>query len=236
MYWIESLSIEISMVYKTDFPPTANGFKPLLRFCLLASAMAGLLVLAHSSQAQARFYRYVNEQGVRVMSSTIPPEYAQKGYEILGPNGQVLRTVDPAPEPEDLERVEKERALQAEYEVLARRYSSAQDIISARDRRLAHLDANIAILRGNINSINNQLEQLMSRAANFEREGREVPRSVFNDIDKVRDELRSTEEMLQIRLQEHEEIYARFERDVELFEQGRALQEARQSAAPDRNR
>lgn len=224
------------MVYKTDFPPRASGKNRLLSSCLLASAMLGLLVFAHSSLAQARYYRYVNDQGVRVMSSTIPPEYAQKGYEILGPNGQVLRRVDPAPEPEDLERVERERALQAEYEVLARRYSSADDIISARDRRLAHLDANIAILRGNINSINTQLEQLMGRAANFEREGREVPKSVFNDIDKVREELRTTEEMLQTRLQDHDEIYARFERDVELFNQGRALQEARQSAAQDRSR
>lgn len=221
------------MVYKTEFPPSNNGKKPVLSGCLLAGALASLLVFAHSSLAQAHYYRYVNDQGVRVMSSTIPPEYAQRGYEVIGPNGRVVRTVDPAPEPEDLERVEKERALQAEYEVLARRYSSANDIISARDRRLAHLEANIAILRGNINSINTQLEQLMSRAANFEREGREVPKSVFDDIDKVRDELRSTEDMLQIRLQEHEEIYARFERDVELFKQGQALQETRQSAASD---
>lgn len=236
MFWIESLSIETAMVYKTDFSPTTGHRRRVLRYWLLAGALLGLMAFAHSSLAQARFYRYVNDQGVRVMSSTIPPEYAQKGYEVIGPNGQVLRRVDPAPEPEDLERAEQERALRAEYAVLARRYSSANDIISARDRRLANLDANIAILRGNINSINHQLEQLMSRAANIEREGREVPRSIFNDIDKVREELSSTEEMLQVRLHEHEEIYARFERDVELFKQGRALQEGRQSAAPGQNR
>ena len=171
---------------------------------------------------------------MKVIASSIPPEFVAKGYEVLGHNGQVVRVVDPAPAPEDLARIEQERALMSQYEVLARRYSSEADILQARDRRLAHLTANIAILRGNIGNLNGQIDTLMSKAAQFEREGREVPAHIFKNIDELRLEIASTEDVLKSRIHEHDEIQEKFAEDVKLYESGRKLLENKRNAAPDR--
>lgn len=182
--------------------------------------------------AQGQFYRYINDDGVKVIASAIPPRFVSRGYEILSPNGQVIKVVKPEPAPEDLARVEQERALLETYEILARRYSSADDIVAARDRRLAHLDANIAILRANIGNLNNQIEDLMSRAASSERSGRAVPEHLLNSLTEIRAELSTTENMLQMRLDEHQEIYDKFAADIALFEQGRALSKSEPNRVP----
>jgi len=206
---------------------------PQFIFFVLWTAWAA--VYSPHSFAQLKYYRYINKDGVKVISHTIPPDYAQKGYEVITHTGKVIEVVPAAPDPEDLARVEaeraKERALQAEYEVLARRYSSVAEIYAARDRRLAHLDANIAILRSNIGNLGGQVETLMRKAAEVERGGRDVPAQILKNLEETRAELQVTEEMLRARLVEHTSIHAEYEQQVELFKRGRALEDSKKSAA-----
>lgn len=221
------------MVYKSSLIITSSLSK--MRISALLVALAGyLFVCSPNSLAQIKYYRYVNNDGVKVISHTIPPEYAQKGYEVITHTGKVLEVVAAAPDPEELKQQEmvraKERELMAEYEVLARRYSSTKEIYAARDRRLAHLDANIAILRSNIGNINGQVETLMKRAAEVERSGRDVPQQILQNIEETRTELRTTEEMLQARLDEHGAIHEEYEKQVELFKRGKALEESKKTA------
>jgi chromosome segregation ATPase len=189
------------------------------------------------SLAQLKYYRYINKDGVKVISHAIPPEYAQKGYEVITHTGKVIETVPPAPDPAELARVEaeraQERALQAEYEVLARRYSSVAEIYAARDRRLAHLDANIAILRSNMSNIGSQVEVLMRKAAEVERGGREVPGHLLKSLEEARAELKVTEEMLQARLNEHGTIHEEYEKQVALFKRGQALEGSKKKATKE---
>lgn len=176
-----------------------------------------------SANAQGKLYRYLDDDGVKVIASSIPPKFVSRGYEVLNASGQVIKVVAPAPPPEDLVRVEQERALLEDYEMLARRYSSVDEIISARDRRLAHLDANVAILKANIGNLNNQIEDLMARAASSERAGRSVPPQMLTSLADIRAELATTENMLQMRMEEQQEIFAKFDADIELFKKGRML-------------
>lgn len=183
-----------------------------------------------NSFAQLKYYRYVNKDGVKVISHNIPSEYAQKGYEVMTHTGQVIEVVPPAPDPDDLEaELEKraaERAMMEEYKVLARRYSEIDDIYAARDRRLAHLDATIAILRSNIGNLRAQIDELMRKAAEAERSGREVPKQILTNIEEIKAEKATTEAKLQTREQERAGIHAEFEGDVELFKQGQALEKS----------
>lgn len=214
------------MAYKSD--TFITGSSSIKRKATALLVLLCLSAISSPGFAERTFYRYFNKDGVRVISHTIPPEYAQKGYEIITHTGKVLKVVPPAPDPEALKEQEakraRERELMAEYEVLARRYSSIEEIYAARDRRLAHLDANISILRSNIGTINSQVENLMKRAAEVERSGRDVPLQVLQDLEEVRSELRTTEEMLQNRLVEHKSIQQEYEKQVELFKRGKALE------------
>lgn len=199
----------------------------LSRWLLCLALLLGAGSLAPSGYAQGKLYRYLNDDGIKVISSSIPPQYVGRGYEILNPNGRVLQVVEPEPTLEDREAFERERALKAEYEELARRYSSVKDIEAARDRRLASLETNISILKGNISNLSNQIEEQMRSAAKFERDGQKVPAYIFNNIDGLRAEVRSAEMVLQERVEEHQEIFDKFANDVALFEKGQALQAQR---------
>lgn len=225
------------MAYKLNLNSTARRarFSWRRRVLLIALTLCAVGSAAFS-HAQGRYYRYVNQDGVRVMSRSIPPEYAQSGYEIISATGQVISKVEPAPEPVDQERAEEERALLARYAILARRYSSVDDILSARDRRLAHIDANIAILRSNIDNLQNQIDELMSKAAASERAGRGVHSSIVASIDEAKAELSTTQETLRLRQLEHSEIQDKFADDVDLFNEARALKKSGTSAANDGKR
>ncbi len=197
----------------------------LIRGATLAAAV--LFSSVSFAIEPGQYYRYVNDDGVKVISHSIPPEYAQKGYEIISRTGQVLKSVAAAPDPikakEEKAKLEKERTLMAAYEVLARRYSSEKEIFAARDRRLAHLNANIAILNSNINNLKNQVEELMSRAAGYERGGRAVPPAVLKSLKETRAEISTTNEMLQSRIEEHDAIHQEFEEAAALYRKGKEI-------------
>lgn len=204
-----------------------NRFQPrtLGRITLLAGVLLGSAPSIALEPGQ--LYRYIDENGVKVMSSSLPPEYAQKGYEIINHHGRVVKSVDPAVDPEIAEkeaaRKARERKLLAEFEVLDRRYSSEKEIYAARDRKLSHLDANIAILNSNINTLEDQIDSLTSKAAGFERSGRKVPATILQGLEETRAELLSTKEMLVSRKEEYQQIHEQFDQHAKLYRQGKEL-------------
>lgn len=197
---------------------------------IVMRTLTGALLLASASTLAlepGQLYRYVDDQGVKVMSSSLPPEYAQKGYEVINHHGRVVKTVEPAVDPDvaekEAERKARERKLLAEFEVLDRRYSNEQEIYAARDRKLEHLDANIAILNSNINSLEDQIDNLTSKAADYERRGRKVPATILQRLEETRAELQSTEEMLESRKAEYDQIHEQYEHHAKLYRNGKAL-------------
>jgi len=193
---------------------------------LIISVIASttLILLCASASAQHVYYRYINKEGVKVLDQSIPPEYAQSGYEVLNASGQVVKVVPPAPSEEELERNALERETQEKYARLKRRYSSSEAIESAKQRRLKNIDTNITVLKGNITSLNNHMDELMSQAANAERQGRKVPQHLLDKMQNTRDELAVAKELLGIRKHERQEVIDKFDEDKRWFSRGEALE------------
>ncbi len=188
----------------------------------LLMALVVALAAVPASAEQQVYYRYLNEQGISVLDDRIPPQYAQKGYEIVSLSGEVLKTVPPAPDAEDLAAKQALLKLREDFQRLDRRYSSLADIERAKERKLANLDTNIAILRGNITGFEAQLVSLRSQAADVERAGRQVPDVLLQKLSDTRAELTAAEELLEVRLKELEDVAARFDQDLETYEKGSA--------------
>ena len=72
------------------------------------------LALGFSAQAAANMYRYTDENGQIVISSTIPQEATKRGYDILSNNGRVIETIPPAPTEEEIAAREAEKQRQKE--------------------------------------------------------------------------------------------------------------------------
>lgn len=186
--------------------------------------LVALTLLASAAYGQHVYYRYLNSDGVKVLDHSIPPEYAQGGYEVLNASGQVVKVVPPAPSEDELARNAEEREIQGKYARLKRRYSSVKEIDSAKHRRLKNIDTNISILKGNINGLNTQQEKILGSAAAFERRGHTVPDHILQQLKDTKAELKIAEELLEIRNAEYQEIVTKFDQDIAIFAKGEVLE------------
>ncbi len=184
---------------------------------------AALSLAASASWAEDYLYRYENDQGIKVIHHTIPPEYAQKGYEVLSSSGHRIKVVEPAPTDGDIAKENSERMLRERFSLLKRRYSSIDDIEAAKRRRLKNIETNISILRGNIGSVNVRIENLMSQAADMERAGRTVPSTLLRQLNDTRAELAVTNAALDARIEEYDEVSQRYDDDMATFVAGEKL-------------
>lgn len=189
--------------------------------------LAGLLAMSHcwaadkDSKPRKLYYRYVNEQGVRVIEHSIPPKYVQRGYEVVTLGGEVVRVVEPAISSEEalkqkLAREEADKLAVWDPE-LKRRYSSVRDVEAAKQRKLNELNGNIAILESNISSLKSQIAHQHANAAESERQGRSIPKAVVTALAGLEEELILTEELLQERQKQYREISDKYDRDRDRF-------------------
>jgi len=190
---------------------------------ILSVAGASNVAVAKSELPSKVFYRYVNDKGVKVLHHTIPPIYAQKGYEIVSLSGKVVKVVPPALSEAEVaakaEAAELAENLALWDKRLRRRYSSISDINAAKKRKLADLDTNIAIIHSNINSKKTAIKEQQDKAANIERSGREVPKVVLNKLTALENELEDSQEQVRLRLLEYQEVVDKYDRDKVRFEE-----------------
>lgn len=191
---------------------------------LLKVILAALIGCATPGQAEPpKLYRYINDEGSKVLDSKIPPEYVQKGYEILSATGKLIKRVPPAPSAAEIAETDTHKETLIRYEALKRRYSSTQSLEAAKLRHMESLDTSISLLKGNITSLQNQLEAQMEKAANREREGAKVPKTLIEQIANSNNELDQANRLLRSREVEKEKEREKFDKDIELFAKGLEL-------------
>ncbi|MCG8673097.1 MAG: DUF4124 domain-containing protein [Pseudomonadales bacterium] len=146
--------------------------------------------------AATRFYRYEDENGLKVIHDSIPPEMVHKGYDILGADGRLIRKVPRALTKEEIEAIKAKKesgavlaeqaAKQAEADKrLLTIFSNPQDAERARDRKLEALDVLISVNRGNIARLKSEFEIAQQQAATRERAGQKVPDHMIEKMDRV---------------------------------------------------
>lgn len=182
----------------------------------LALALAGaLLTLDVGASDQGwdgkKLYRYTNEHGVQVLDDQVPPRYVAGGYEVLTPTGRVLEVVEPELTGRQLAEKERREAREAADLQLLKRYNSVADIESARKRKLAIVQQDMAILRSNIASLNRQIEGEESTAARTQRNGGTVAPELLERIANLRKEVDVVSERLSLREKEAHAINSEFD-------------------------
>jgi hypothetical protein len=206
---------------------------PSFRRPLVLFAVAALLVPALS---EARFYRWVDEQGVVHYTDQIPPTQVDKGHTSLSDKGVPLETVPPAQTLDELKREQELKRLRAEQErlleqqraadrVLLSSFRSVDDLIMARDGKLASVDVVIGVARGNIRREQERLAQLRSEAADLERAGRPIPPHMDEGIAKTERAIRDAYTSIVERERQKEEIRVAFDRDHKRFRQLKEIPE-----------
>lgn len=183
--------------------------------------MLGLSVYAAEKMTGKVYYRYINEEGVKVLDHSIPPKYVPNGYELVSISGKVLKTVEPAPSVADAERIARERELQRQQEkadkLLRRRYSSLLDIEAAKTRSLQELQGNISILTSNLSNLRNQILIQQEQAANVERSGRTVSDELLKNLSALQAEEKDIQIQIKQRETEYRTMADKFDQDMKRY-------------------
>lgn len=142
-----------------------SSSKYLIRFCILAAATFTHAAVAVET-VQKKWYRYYDKNGVANISTSVTPAHIRNGYEILGPNMQVLQRNHAYNTEQDIKQSSSRAsaARQKEQDAkLKRAYSTSKVAENKRDDQFRSIKKQIALQQ-------EQLKQLQADRINFKRQ------------------------------------------------------------------
>ncbi|HHX34620.1 MAG TPA: DUF4124 domain-containing protein [Gammaproteobacteria bacterium] len=177
-------------------------------------SVLALGMLTSSVSYAVEYYRYTDERGVTVINRQgVPPHLIGKGYEVLSEQGSVLRVVPRAPTPEEYRKMQAEKEQAKSDRQLLMLYTRIEDIDRARDRKIADIDGQISIARGNLLSVNSLKADLQGQAASHERAGRTVSERLLKQIEDATVDQQRLQKQISRYLQSKQAVEKAFESD-----------------------
>ncbi|MFQ3323655.1 MAG: hypothetical protein ACI90U_001478 [Pseudomonadales bacterium] len=186
------------------------------------------LVTVSSYGQTKKVYRYTNSAGTKVINDVIPPEYADKGYEVITYHGEIVTVVPPQKTTIELNesKLERER-LQAEQaekkrlrewdEKLLLRYSQVDEISQAKNRALSVIDVAILLNRNSLKKLKKDIEVQQMEAAELEREGEELSETRRVTLIAFKNELQLVIDSIDRRGQEKITVAKDYDADIKRF-------------------
>lgn len=190
---------------------------PLSRFNLLM--LTTLLFLGNTANA-GPLYRWVDDEGKVHYGDSIPPQYVQKGYRVVSEQGITVYTIKPASEipPPVEEKKEKSPPPLSNYERgLLATYTNEDELLQAKARKLADIEAIIELTRENRQLLENQFRQYTREAGDFERRGQQVPEQLRQDIVTIREKMADIDKTIERYKAQKEEEAQRFDNDLDHY-------------------
>jgi hypothetical protein len=198
------------------------------------------LVAVNSYAATKKVYRYINSAGSKVINDVIPPEYADKGYEVITYQGEVVTIVPPQKTAAELKQVQLERYhLQAEEaeknrlrrwdESLLLRYSQVDEIVQAKVRALSVIDVAISLNQNNLFRLKTDIEVQQMEAAELERQGEELSETRKTTLIAFKNELQLVIDSIERRKEEKITVAQDYDADIERFKMLRERLDAHQN-------
>jgi len=185
-----------------------------------------------------KMYRWTDEGGVVQYTDQIPPNQVDKGHAELNKQGVRVEQVAPAQTIEEIQRESELERLRAQQERLVeqqkaadrkllRTFRSVDDLVMARDGKLAAIDVAIQVARGNIRRQQDWLRKLRTDAADLERAGKPLPQHHVEGLSKTERQIRESYATIVDREQQKEAVRQDFDRDLKRFRQLKDIPEDR---------
>jgi hypothetical protein len=200
------------------------------RLTIILSLLGLALLLPLGASAQIKCW--TNKDGIRECGNVVPPEYAQQETRTMDRRGITTEVRPRARTAEEIEadrqreaeedrrKAEEERLQKEQQErdrVLLATYMSEEDIIRTRDRMASTINAAIELSRVNIDKMQERLVEERRRAANFERQGREVPQRNREEIRGLEQLIAEREQYIVNREQERNVLLERYDEERRRF-------------------
>lgn len=189
--------------------------------------LVSLILLLPVTQASA-IKCWKNDQDIKECGFTVPREYANREIQILNQQGQVIRTIPRARTPQEkihdaeLAKIEKEKQhkiaeRRRQDRILLNTFTTENDILISRDKKLEQLDGLITITLGNNITVEKNLRALTSRAANYERNSNPVPEKLIKNINTLKQKIDNNLAYIETQKKDKKEINKKFAKDIKRF-------------------
>lgn len=206
-----------------------------MRFILLT---VSAILLTCTFSAQAKMYKWVDENGQVHFGDKIPTKYLVKEHDELNELGVKTRHREAAKTPEQkaeerrLEREQKkiellEKKKKQRDRVLLDTYTTERDLIVARDSRLDAVNSQINLAESIISDSGNKIESMEQQVTEIKASNREVPVDLYNRIDNEKQQVAVQTKVMQNHKKRSVEISEQFNGYIERFKVLKAEQKAK---------
>ena len=196
-----------------------------LRLALLLTLTA---VLFATASAAGSIKKWVDENGVTHYGTSVPPQYKDQAHSELNARGIEIKRHERALTAEEIEqqkalarlRAEQQKLLeeqQARDRILLNLYRNEDDLLMARDGKLAQIDAQNTISRKEIQRLKDRLSQFQAEAARAERVGKRLSKKQQANLDSTRRSIEGSYAMILGREDEKRAIIDSYESDLARF-------------------
>ncbi|MBD9354720.1 DUF4124 domain-containing protein [Methylomonas albis] len=176
-----------------------------------------------------KMYRWVDENGNVYFSDQVPPDQVQHKRETLSEKARVLDVLEKAKTAEQIVQQKRLDALRKEQEkiiakqnandkVLLSTFRSIDDMNKALSNKMASLDAGRKVIEGNIERLEQQLQQQQQQAANLERGGSKIPPKLLTDIATSKQQIDAGKQDLARHQQDQQNSEKEFKADIARFQ------------------
>ena len=196
---------------------------------LLLSSLILLPALLSCGESRAeRIFKWVDENGEIQYGDRVPPQYASKERSVIDDQGRTVKVNEAPKSPEEkavaqaLMKQQAEAKKSKEQEAvrdhsLLSTYSSEEDMLQARDSKVASVETLIQLTNSRLESMQKRLNELTNDAAEFERSGKKLPDGLVNQMKNIKEQIQHNEDFLKAKQEEKEEIAHKFDEDIKRY-------------------
>lgn len=189
----------------------------------LVVIMVGMVVVRAES---AELYKYIDENGVTVLESTVPARYLKRGYTILSLDGRVLEVVPRALTAQEtaekemrlaeIKRLDQEEDARIAADLtLLRLYSTPEDVERAMDTKVHSIQGFIDTQKGNLERLKVMKREMEAKLADVERAGGEIRKEPLERIRTLEVRIERIDVEIAGKYEEIDEIRISFGEDLE---------------------
>lgn len=199
----------------------------IIRSLTVIIFLVGLLITAPHALA-GTIKCWTNKDGIRECGYSVPPEYSQQRIEIMNERGIQIGVKEAAKTKEQLEEDArlaklKQEELQRQEEAHLRDTILLNTFTIERDLRISY-DDKIEVVKGVIDitntgtrSLQQKLNAVQKRAANYERAGETTPEKVVNEINNLKRQIKDNEKYTANKQEEIKALNLKYEADLKRF-------------------
>jgi hypothetical protein len=212
------------MLRKWNSDDMKHSHRHIYLSCLLLLPM----LLSGGEALAERIFKWVDENGEIQYGDRVPPRYATKERSVIDDQGRTVKVYEAAKSPEEKAEAQALKKQQAEAKKLAEQqavrdhsllstYSSEEDMLQARDGKMASVETLIQLTNSRLESMQKRLNELTNDAAEFERSGKKLPEGLVNQMKNIKEQIQHNEDYLKTKQVEKKEIANKFDEDIKRY-------------------